>query len=1005
PFQFAVVGGDGRTDWREVAVVPAPEFSGLKLRVAYPAYTGLPADDFPEGRGHVRAVVGSKVKVSADVNKPLVKAELAWEKGPATAAVVTLRDPGDTSSPDKSAGRLDAEFIVTTDDSYKILMTDAEGMSNALRAPLLFRVQATDDSPPDVAVENPAGDQEITAAATLRLKALVKDDFGVDDAHLVLKVERNGTTPGAADLMNDFRFPLFATPAERLADRSRLIEFPLSVQPLKLTNGSVVKLWIEARDRRDAPGPNVGKSREIRLTVVDKGEFLKQIENEQALLREQLERVLKLQQGAQAQVGDLEKEAEVVGKLGRESMEKLQSAETIQRRIREKMLQSDQSLTGQVDRMLGKLADNKVDDLETTRRLSMVRSELNRLSEQHLPPIEQAMSQARKTAALEAGAQKPGDAKPGESKKGDAKPAATKEGASADGKPGDSKPGDAKAGDAKPAVSKGEAGKTAEAKPGDTPSKDGKPAADKPGDSEPTDSSLRRDLAEAKDHQQQVSAALTQMLEQLDKWESVAQAANDARELGKRQAEIGQQVDKQTTATLGKAENELTPEQKAELAKIAARQEDNREQLQNLQRKMGRMAEKAATADPLSAEMLREAIDKTKQSNLAGKMSDAAKSVQQNRMGDAGQQQKDVAKAVADLIDTLENRREQELARLVKQLKEAEKEVANLREDQRKLKKQTKDAEAIADPKKRDDELRRLQKQQKDLQQKTEELARRLSRLNAEKASRMASRASSRMGDAGQKMQQGQNGGQGDQQKADDELEEAERQVAQARREAENQLAEEQLAKIADALRQVHERELSIKDELLRLDGLKSKKALSRGEKQSVAALARAQAGLATEADALNEKLPNAKAFVMVIKRGVGSMKSAADGLKKQEIGKPTQTDVDRAVQRFQQLLDSLRSEQKDGEDQKKQQGGGEGGGGGGGDGIPNIAQIRLIKSLQVELLDETERLIAEKAKAEQWTDEQQKRLDDVGKRQGELADLVRDMTDPEPEDKEGEEQ
>ena len=66
-----------------------------------------------------------------------------------------------------------------------------------------------------------------------------------------------------------------------------------------------------------------------------------------------------------------------------------------------------------------------------------------------------------------------------------------------------------------------------------------------------------------------------------------------------------------------------------------------------------------------------------------------------------------------------------------------------------------------------------------------------------------------------------------------------------------------------------------------------------------------------------------------------------------------------------------------------------------GGDGIPNIAQIKLLKLLQIELNGQTDQLAAVKTKNGKWTADEQKRFEQLSKRQGRLADLVRDLTSP----------
>jgi hypothetical protein len=96
-------------------------------------------------------------------------------------------------------------------------------------------------------------------------------------------------------------------------------------------------------------------------------------------------------------------------------------------------------------------------------------------------------------------------------------------------------------------------------------------------------------------------------------------------------------------------------------------------------------------------------------------------------------------------------------------------------------------------------------------------------------------------------------------------------------------------------------------------------------------------------------------------------------------------------------LLEALRpdpNQAADNKQQQQQQGAGSGGGGGG-DGIPNIAQIKLLKLLQTEIRSKTVALAELRQRQEKWTADQEKQFEGLSQRQGRLADMVRDLTRP----------
>jgi hypothetical protein len=925
-FEYAIVAGRARTEWAHIAVVPAPEVESLQLSLAYPSYTGRSAERLPEGRGHVRAVVGTTVYAQGRSNKPLRQAEFVFDKQGSVAA---------SSTSDREFA---AQFVVRHDDQYRVILADQEGMTNTTRSPRAHRVEAVADAAPEVALEQPSGDIEVTANATVPIKALVKDDFGI--ASIELRYQFGAAEAAQADPKNEAKAAIFQAQQPTTAPGKdgaivepvfrKLGELAWSLEPLALTHGQVVPIYVAASDFRDSPGPNLGKSRVVRLRVVTKDEFLAQFENQQQRVREELERTLRLQQTAHSQVSDLEKQAEIVGRLSSQDVDRLQSAELIQRRVQEKVTASEQSILRQVDDLLGRLRHNRVEDVETGKRLTLLRSELARVAEQHLPPIAQALTQARKTSK---GERDPGTASPPK----------------------------------------------------------------QPGAADTSNRPTAELLKTATTHQSEVVSALVQMLEQLDKWDTIAQVTNEARELERRQGEVAAQTEKLAAQTLGKTDAELSPEQRSGLAKAAARQDENRNQLSRTQRKMTRLEERIARDEPLTAQLLKEAQNSLQQNNVSGQMADAAGDIRQNRMGEVARKHGQIERALRDLVDLLEDRREQELARLVKQLKEAEKELAGLREEQGLLRRQTEQANAAPDAKKRAEELARLQRRQRELQQKTEEFARRLSRMRAEQASRRSGRAAGRMGDAAQSLQRNQADVARQQQgEADDQLEQAQQELAQARQQAQDELAREQLAKIGDAIRQIHQRQLGVNEETVRLEkGRLEKGKWSRGELQSVSSLARVQRGLAEESKGLGEKLEGAKVFVMVIEYALTKMNEAHGLLNERQTGSKTQAAQAEAARQFARLIAALEPDPQQPGNQQPQGGAGQNQGGGSGDGIPTAAQIKLLKALQTDIHDRTVALIEAKRKTGQWDADELKTFDELSRRQGQLADLIREMTEP----------
>src|SRR5262249_45942195 len=154
----------------------------------------------------------------------------------------------------------------------------------------------------------------------------------------------------------------------------------------------------------------------------------------------------------------------------------------------------------------------------------------------------------------------------------------------------------------------------------------------------------------------------------------------------------------------------------------------------------------------------------------------------------------------------------------------------------------------------RDEELKRLARRQKELQQQADEAIKKLSRLGNDRAREMMQEAREDMVDALKELSRGRK----DEEKQDDildRLEEARRGVERARQKAEEELAREQLVRVADVLRRIRERQEGHLEESKRIqDSVLQRKEWARSRKQSLSNLGESQKGLGQEAAAVAKK-------------------------------------------------------------------------------------------------------------------------------------------------------
>ena len=301
--------------------------------------------------------------------------------------------------------------------------------------------------------------------------------------------------------------------------------------------------------------------------------------------------------------------------------------------------------------------------------------------------------------------------------------------------------------------------------------------------------------------------------------------------------------------------------------------------------------------------------------------------------------------------------------------------------------------------------MKRLAKEQAEIQKDLKRQLQKLAKLSADRAAQAGQSASGKMEKAQGDLDddQGEQAGK-DQEEALADLEDAQEELEQTRREAEEQLAMEQLTRMGDRLKSLAERQEKIVTETNSYEAARQKTdgKLTIGQRAGVKGLGEVQTGIREETADLIENLEGAPVFALTLRRASQKMDEAARRLAELKTDSTTGAAAKAASDRFKQLMESLKADAAGAGGQGGGGGGGgggAGGGGGNGDGIPATAQLKMLKSLQQEINDRTEALDEMQRRNQKLTPEQAAELKKIGDEQGVLADLVRDMTRPRRDD------
>ncbi|MEJ7638393.1 MAG: DUF4175 family protein [Singulisphaera sp.] len=304
PFTFSVAAGDDSTSIRDVAVkvVPPPALTDLTVRLIAPPYTGLPEQTLASGRTQVRAVEGTRVVIEARANKPIATASLHLGEKPAGAPIEF--DPGRRA--------LKTRFTVKGSAPFWFDLLDTEGFRN--REAVRYDVRSLRDEAPRVALDEPTSDRDVPAQAIVPVRFTVDDDYGIQSARLLYKVATGGSEPA-----REVALPLWDSHGNPPGApvKHQEVGHAWDLAPLKLAPGTIVTFHADARDFDDLQGPNLGKSRELRLRIVSDEDIARQLDDQRRAIREETERVLAMQKQAITPVDDALRILEKTGGLAR----------------------------------------------------------------------------------------------------------------------------------------------------------------------------------------------------------------------------------------------------------------------------------------------------------------------------------------------------------------------------------------------------------------------------------------------------------------------------------------------------------------------------------------------------------------------------------------------------------------------------------------------------------------------------------------------------------------
>jgi hypothetical protein len=1034
-FRLQIRANDAVTEWHEVTLAPPPKLVPLDgrqsplMHVTFPAYTDLPPTDLPDGTSVIEAVHGSRIRFRAATDRRVIQAALvpqldrgAMREGVAVASLSslnpisalmaqTLADDILADIPITISGegtRLSAEFTPKLPGLYVLRFTDETGLTGTR----LLDFRMTPDPTPIVVLERPALGKDpvvLLPTASVFVQSRAEDrTFAVQ--RMVIEYRVGGPDAPLRELplvdLPSFGLPLSTLVGGAIGNTyakqqnvSAVVTFPVAIftkaDGSAPVDGDRITIRTAANDYDDVSVlKEPGRSKEeITIQVVSKSaletvlqEQLSQLRPKLLTMREQLRQT--------REKADEVAKAAADGKLSSEEAAKLGQAERDQRNIRNQVSDPRDGLQQAAQLLKDTVEANGVPRTTTTERVTAIADDLARLSEQHLDTVEPLLSGAKQEADKQATGGKP-DAK----KIADELKKAVRQQQAAEATV------DAMLKKLEQWAGAGEVRAEARAikEQLNKATEQGLKATEGVEPGKPVEALTPNEKAELSRAGEKFNQLADRAAKTIEKAESMAA----------QKEQLANELQAQADAQFQQAADAKTESEKHPPGSDAGKDAANRA---NTLQSQANDAKTEAGKAKAEADALRSAVQQAGGQALEQDLRDAGSAMKNNKPAQSAAAQKSAAQRLDQLAQALSEKQPNSDDTLQKK-KDLADEVDQIAEQQDELRKKVKEAEKIEDPMKREEELNKLARDQERLREKTEQAAEKLTRERESDAADKLRAAAEQMEAAKAELEKGQSAEQ-QQKDALNRLDETVKQLDQKQESDQQKLSREKRAQLAEQVKSLRERLKATDDEAARIQAEVAKQeAWDRAKIASLGDLEDRAKAIAEELRKFAEKeLEPLPVFKQLAEQAATLTDTAAKRFAERKddaldsIGQPfdpkaeqgaderTRRPLRSAIRRIDHVLDSLK------EDPKKP-GGSNAGQGGGGDmppgggvgesggadqntGVPPIAQLKALRSIQAELNDRTREFAEAHPDPEKLTEADREELLEMEEAQREVARL-----------------
>ncbi|MDB5301370.1 MAG: hypothetical protein JWO87_3033, partial [Phycisphaerales bacterium] len=314
PARYRIEVAGTQSPWYTITLVRQVKLSDLELHILPPPYTGQPAQSITMkaadvAKANIIVPQGGKVELSATVDVSV------------GGAMLQAGDAQPTPMDASGAGRrFTAAFTVLDETPVAVLLTQGGGQIIARLPEDALVIHCVKDQPPVIEMKWPTQDISVAPNSELRIRALLKDDYGIASSRITMAVDDSAIPKAPGAETQEQGPPPLTTVHEEVYPPGTGVKEPkeltliLPVKSELRKHGNTVRVQMEAADNRnlvsvmsastegkDAGGPQTTRSPTFTLKFEDPAVIAKQQQDRSDKLRERLAEMLKLQRALHEQ--------------------------------------------------------------------------------------------------------------------------------------------------------------------------------------------------------------------------------------------------------------------------------------------------------------------------------------------------------------------------------------------------------------------------------------------------------------------------------------------------------------------------------------------------------------------------------------------------------------------------------------------------------------------------------------------------------------------------------